>query len=396
MEMITVTIEITGPERVRFLHIGTHHGIVFRRVQMGEDRILCQVSAADCRRLCELRHKAEIRIRIRKRHGFFFWLKKNRSRKMAWIWACLAFGSLYLLSLFVWDISFEGNVRYTDSYLLRYVSELGYEPGIWIGGVSCSDLEKEIRSDYSDITWVSARIEGTRLVIQIREGEAVGQAEKEQTVSSLAATKSGIVTRMVTREGIPQVEIGEEVNQGTILVSGEIPILNDSLETDHYRYCQASADVWIRYGSWFEYRVNRQQIRRIYEKTVTGPGLRIGSQVIFLPQIKTNGKQEVMIEQDPIRLFENFYLPCFVLRRTLRTYREEPVICSDEELNRQVTERFLAYLENLEKIGVEIIENNVTIDMNEEFCLMKGTLVLEENAVRSVPIEAVPTPDNEM
>jgi hypothetical protein len=55
----------------------------------------------------------------------------------------------------------------------------------------------------------------------------------------------------------------------------------------------------------------------------------------------------------------------------------------------------LNFLENLEKIGVEILENNVTIEMNEEFCLMKGTLLLEQNAVLEVPIEEQETTESE-
>ena len=32
-----------------------------------------------------------------------------------------AFAALYVMSLFVWDIDFAGNMRYTDSYLLQFV-----------------------------------------------------------------------------------------------------------------------------------------------------------------------------------------------------------------------------------------------------------------------------------
>ena len=64
----------------------------------------------------------------------------------------LAFASLYVMSLFVWDIDFAGNMRYTDSYLLQFVKNEGYKPGMKISNVACDRLEKRLRNEFDDIT----------------------------------------------------------------------------------------------------------------------------------------------------------------------------------------------------------------------------------------------------
>lgn len=51
--------------------------------------------------------------------------------------------ALYVMSLFVWDIDFAGNMRYTDSYLLQFVKNEGYKPGMKISSVACDRLEKQ-------------------------------------------------------------------------------------------------------------------------------------------------------------------------------------------------------------------------------------------------------------
>lgn len=408
-----ITVEIRGPELVRFMNICAYHRVAFHRAHRSGDGMICSVSLGDFGQMYRYRHKAQVRISVRKKSGMYFWLRRNRTRKAAYFWAVLAFACLYVMSLFIWDISFEGNVRYTDSYLLRFVKEQGYTPGMRISEVSCSDLEKAIRNQYGDITWVSAMIDGTRLVIKVKENTDSGQAEANSAPCDLYASRSGIITRMVTREGIPQAGIGDEVEKGMLLVTGKVPVMNDSGEADHYLYKAASADIWIRYDSWFEYRVSRRQKTRVYGKTTARQGILLFGKQFYLPfsfpmslsklvpgAEPTDGKtgEERYTEQEPLCLFDNFYLPISSQRLTCREYTEELVACSDDVLTEQVNSHFLEYLENLEKIGVEIIENNVTIDMNEDFCLMKGTLVLEQNAAVPVPIEQEESPslDNEM
>ncbi len=378
-------LEITGSELVRFLNICAFHRIVFYKVMEIEDGISCEIDLKDFEKLYENRHKAKVRLRIVKKRGLYFNYQKNKKRKAAYFFALGAFVFLYVMSLFIWDISFEGNVRYTDSFLLRFVKEAGYYPGMKIDEVSCSELEKAIRNEYDDITWVSAMIDGTRLVVMVKENNDVELSSKNTGPSDLYASQSGLITKMVTRTGVPQAAVGDRIEKGTMLVSGAVPVLNDSQEADHYLYCQASADVWIRYESWYEYRVNRKQTMRVYHKTFERNAVLILGRRLAFPLSKAGEYEEVYIEQKPVKLFENFYLPLSLERVTYREYTEEMVQCSDDMLKQQVNEHFLDFLNELEKIGVEIIENNVTIEINEEFCLMKGTLILEENAVYEVP-----------
>lgn len=51
---------------------------------------------------------------------------------------------------------------------------------------------------------------------------------------------------------MPQVHVGDRVKKGDLLVSSEIPILNDEKEITGYEYCAADADILIK--SVYEYR----------------------------------------------------------------------------------------------------------------------------------------------
>ena len=140
-------------------------------------RYEADVKAKDFLKLCGLRTKADVSIRILEKRGPYFLWKKTRKNRVEFAFV-LAFAALYVMSLFVWDIDFAGNMRYTDSYLLQFVKNEGYKPGMNFKCVACDRLEKRLRNEFDDITWVSARLEGTRLVVEIEENNTASTKKK--------------------------------------------------------------------------------------------------------------------------------------------------------------------------------------------------------------------------
>lgn len=94
-------------------------------------------------------------------------------------------------SFFIWDISFEGNLRFTDQTLLHYMETLPVACGMRKSAVSCEGLEESLRNQFAEITWVSAEIKGTRLTVRIKENEAMlSPVEPDRTPCDLAAERT--------------------------------------------------------------------------------------------------------------------------------------------------------------------------------------------------------------
>ena len=64
--------------------------------------------------------------------------------------------------------------------------------------------------------------------------------------TDLVTDVGGAVESIVVRKGTPLVMQGDLVEPGTIVVSGSLPLENDSGEISGYEYCSSDADVWIR------------------------------------------------------------------------------------------------------------------------------------------------------
>ena len=88
-----------------------------------------------------------------------------------------------------------------------------------------------MRTSFPEITWVSARVSGTRLLIHIKENEVLSTIpEKDETPCDIVASQPGIITSMVVRQGVAQVCVGDQVEEGQVLVSGRVPIIGDNEE----------------------------------------------------------------------------------------------------------------------------------------------------------------------
>ena len=113
--------------------------------------------------------------------------------------------------------------------------------------IDCEKLEHELRSAFPEITWVSAQLSGTRLLIRIRENEAVSQpAEDEGEPADLVAAKDGVITSMIVRSGRALVSIGDQVEKGQLLVEGALSITDDGGQEVRRELVRADADVVAR------------------------------------------------------------------------------------------------------------------------------------------------------
>ena len=131
----------------------------------------------------------------------------------------------------------EGNYANSTQTILNSLDAAGIHHGIWKKRVDCSQTASYLREQFPNLTWVSAKIEGTQLVLAVKENvDGYVIEEKADDPQNLVAKKEGTVVRIITRNGIPQVLPGDTCQAGDILVKGEIPLVNDSGETYDYSY----------------------------------------------------------------------------------------------------------------------------------------------------------------
>lgn len=387
-----VCIKVWGYSPERFMNLCSNHDIfLWNIVNHGDYYTMC-ITISGFRMLKSIVKKTGTRVAIQKRCGLPFFVPKMKKRKIFlfgllgsivfWIW----------MSTFIWAVDLNGNHTITDDIFFDFLETNNIYVGMKRKNVDIEELEKKIRQDFEIVTWTSAKIEGTRLEIQIKENEVDTKENDEEDDnpfgSDLVAENDGVIVSMVTRKGIPKVAVQTEIKKGDVLVSGSVPVYNEDATVKKYQYYKADADIFIQrtlqekeeLPLTYEQKNYTGEIKKEYFMSVLTKDIvfRIGK-VKYVKYDKVTDKKQV-------KLLENFYLPLYYGSSINREYVLENNIYEKEEIKSIFSEKLEKFIGSLEEKGVQIIEKNVTISKKNKKWQMDMNFQIVEKTGKSVPI----------
>ena len=373
---LLLLIKSGSPER--FLNICRVHEIEIWNLKHTAEGYECNISVPDFKRLKPIVRKTRTRLMIRKRYGIPFFLHKYRHRKAFFAGIVIGFAMLHSLSLFVWDIHFEGNYSHTEQELLDYLSGEQVFHGMRIREVDCDRIEKLIRNTYDDIVWVSASVSGTRLIIELQENFNSYVEKEKGTYGNLVAVQDCRIASIITRSGTPLVKKGDIVAKGDILVSGEVQICDEYGGVLRTEYTCADADIYGESRYVYEDSVKLRYDKKEYTGreqeaiAVTAFGNRL-----FIRAGKTGFEQyDIFTEEWQLSIGTNFYLPFSLEKWYYKEYTLEEHCLTKEEAEALLKKNRNSFFENLMQKGVQIVRNNVKIDVDEKTGSASGEILL--------------------
>ena len=414
---------VTGEETLRFVNLCRNNGIELRHLVRRENAIQMEIDAENFKKLRPLVRKTHVKIHILNRHGPAFFFYRHKRRWWFLLGMTVFAGMIYILSLFVWQIDIDGNRKYTDALILQALAQMDVKTGCRKSEIDLPEIEEELRIMYNEITWVSASITGTKLQIELREGDLkisgssgggktgnVKRVENRENNSktqngesetdlpaNLVADEDAIITNLVVRRGTVAVRYGDEVQKGDVLIEGKVYIYNEDETLKKVDYLTAEGDVFGKYQELYEKHYQRKhEVRSYTGKNYRELGVAIVGKSFCLPvwenilkkQLEENTLSEVWSWKKQFRLTPTFYLP-FALEYTEYVPYENVVEeYTDEVIKKMAEEELQKYLNELEKKGVQIISNSVTISLDAYGGHVKGTLILDGPIGKEVPISS--------
>lgn len=396
-------IRVEGYSPERFLNACSHRGIELWGLRSAGGAYEMYMTLKDFRKIKALSKKTGTKVRVRRRYGLPFFLHRYRRRKLFFAGAFLAVCLVYILTLFIWEIDIRGNLRRTDEALLSFLRSRDVYCGMTAGSVDCDQIADDLRGAYADLVWVSASVHGTRLVIQVKENEHLsaqtGGKAQETEGTDLAATQDCTILSIVTRQGTPLVHEGDQVKKGDLLVNGRLDLKNDAGEVTGYRYCKAQADITGKYQISYEDTMEREFEIRSYQYERNNLVrqeelfLRAGDRIFSFGRLKNNYQEyDYYVEESQLTVGENFSLPLFWGRRTAVPCSVRRENYTDSQLQQLLSRRFEKACQDIEKKGLEIIENDVKIYTEQNAACARGTLTVRGPVAGEVPTQILPEP----
>ena len=250
----------------------------------------------------------------------------------------------------------------------------------------------------SGVVWVSAKLEGTCLIIDIRENDEIPQSTDAlaDTLTSwdLTAPWNGTVVSIITRMGMPQVKPGDVCKKGDILVSGSVAILDNDSQIQRYEYVRADADVVIKTQFPYYDEFSRTVTVKSYPgEQESYPFFTFFGTDISWYHAPKNTSEIYRIERR-LTLTPSFYLPVTVGKIITVPY-EKKSYCYTPKESLELSQKHLQnFLKNLVREDALILSRNIRTRLTANRCRSQGYVIIQIPGSEKTPIVRKALPDS--
>lgn len=372
-----VRIRITALSPQRFMNLCTVNEIELWDIRTDGSAFEMNLLVCDFLRLRPIVRKTRTKVVLLEKRGLPFSLRKWKKRKVFLCGSLICVCGLYVISLFLWDIELKQEGRLTKDMLLTFLQDnhIGY--GSYIKGIDIDSAEKNLRDTYPFILWTSFRIEGTRLYVDVKENAAEGSiaVSTDAVPSNLLSTVDGTVSSIITRTGIPQVQAGDTVKKGDVLVTGEIPVYNDDETIREYMYVCADADVWVDTTLHYQKKLPFAYQKKVYTGNVkTAFYFRLYKNSFSTAGLPGFDAYDIVTDLRQAKLLRDFYLPLYYGKIVYQEYMLTDFTYTSSEAKQILSAEFDKFYETLQEKGVQIIEKDVKIKKSGQSMTAEGTI----------------------
>lgn len=361
----TVTIKVIGSSLQRFMNLCSVRGIELNKIQIYAGYATMELYLSSFYDIKSIVHKTKMKVVLLERKGLPFTMKKIKKRKAFFLGFMGSFLLLFWLSLYIWDIKLDGATKLTKPLLISFLQDEGVGYGSRKSNIEITKLEKKLLKEYPFIVWDNISVEGTRLIIKVKEADLKEVKQLEKNPSDIYATVNGTVHSMITRSGMPLVKVGEIVKQKQKLVSGQIPIMNDDETVREYMKVHSDADISIDteflYDECIPYSYEKKEYDGL-EKCIWY--VKLYQHSFSLGYVKQIDHMDVSLDLKQAKLLDDFYLPIYYGKISYKEYRVVKETYSKKEIRKKLQDGFVDFCNSLSQKGIQILNKNVKIKDN--------------------------------
>ena len=378
---------LASPER--FMNLCRSRLIELSFVREISGQIEFTIGLNDYRKLRPVVRKCHMLPHIKRRYGLPFLLRKGRRHSAFFAGICAAVLLLFIFSGFIWNIEIKGNYTHTDESLIQFMETLDVYTGQRKVKIDPSALEEELRLAFEDISWVSARIEGTVLKIELKEGTVRTPDASGKIAGNVTAAQAGTVTSIVTRSGTARVSPGDVVEAGDVLIEGTVDIYNDdgTVQTTHPVHGDGDVYADMVYHCDDYYPAYRT-VKNYIKKPKYALGLELFGRLFIAGDASFEAQNyETTTEVIKYRLTPNFYLPLRLYKITARAYepvREDYTAQALEQIGEAAIRRRLTMLES---DGAQILSHSLKTEIGDGYYHVSGDIIMNGSIGTFVPAE---------
>lgn len=221
-----VTIEVVGENAERFMNLCAAYKKDVWGFLKTENGVKANVRLSEMKTLRTISRKARVRIRILRRHGFWFLTKPIRKRWGLIIGMVVFCVLLWFLSGRIWYINIHGNTEIPTPQIMEMLQEAGVTQGVSSKAFDWATLRQSIITKHPQISWMSFNPQGCLLQVDISEAKAAPELPNQQEPCNIVASRDGRIVDIQVFTGNAAVKVGDAVVKGDMLINGAVEYSN--------------------------------------------------------------------------------------------------------------------------------------------------------------------------
>lgn len=248
----------------RFLNLCNINGITLWNVENDGVKVKACTPVKAYKNIRKPAHKSGMKVRIVKKRGLPFFIKRNKARVGVLIGLFVSVVFLFLSSCVLWDVEVSGNSKIKSEELLESLSVYNVKVGSVKSKIDTKSVESQLLKDYPELSWASVNIFGMKAVLEIKENKEMPEIIDENIPMNIVAKKDGKIILVNGYSGTNAVKENDVVLKGDLLISG-VKISQDGSE----RTVRAKGKVFAETTTYLSGETSKfQELQTITENNI--------------------------------------------------------------------------------------------------------------------------------
>lgn len=370
-----VEVEIEGFFLERFMNLCLQNNIYIWGIKReGSTKIKFSVGINDFKRIKKITKSVKYKLRISKKVGIPFFIFKYKKRKILFLGITVLTCIIFVISGFIWNIEILGVDEEAKKIILQEIENKDIKIGIRKNKINKNEIINQIRLNRNEFSWIGIEVVGTNLKIRANLADEKPEIIEMNENCNIVATKKAKVTKIYVQNGTANVNIGDEVEEGDILINGYI----DGLYTGR-RNVHALGEIKgeVSYKEISKIDLQKEKLKKTgrNEKRFC---VKINNfEINFYKSISNFKKYDTIETIKRVRLFSDFYLPIEI--KILENFELEESDSSKEEIieneKLKIEDKLNKRLENTSNL----VDKYYNIETYNNQIIIQLTYVLEES-----------------
>ncbi len=391
-----VEAEAKGNQIEQFINQLHRRRIPLRSPQRTEEgTLLFTIPRRSFKRLRTPAFKTGTRIRILKKRGLFMAIRPFRKRWGLAVGFFLFMGLVFFSAGFIWQVEVTGCETVSATQILADLEKMGLRVGCR-RTIDVGPIENRYLKGNEKLSWMSINVRGTTAYVEVREKGLKPEVVDLATPSNIYAARDGVILSIMDYGGTRQVQVGEAVAAGDLLVSGD---WTDKYGVRHLTRSIATITAETRREASVSFAF-QEKIRKKTGKKRTFFAVSFGKMKISLYFTKKISYNEYDTVEDyyPLRI-GSFVFPISLHRIRVEEVQVENIQRTEEDVRKMALTQ-LGFFEEDVLADAKVRKRELNEKVTEDALELRAVFYCEEEIGVELPIteellEETPETDKE-